>query len=414
MTLSSSAEPTGPSSSGVARTRWRRISRSQSHSALVTWVEFDWDDHLIASSASDGSVMLHDAMDGNVRQGPIEFDTSGTVASYFHYETGDVVTLDSTGQSWTWPPRSGGGLTTRVGATSGGRPAETQPEWIGVSDGRAVAVSGSELRDLGADAGAIDAVMGRSGAYAVVYPDQVDWFRADGNLVRSIETPSRSIDGRIAVSDDVLALALPSQITVFDAQGATIEEVGTTTMGPVTRLDLSDSGRDLIFSNFSGTLFRFSLGTPDSEILLPDGTGHDAHFLTDGRIVAVGSQGVQLLRLDSDDAPTTIGIGRDATALAFDDDRALAATMTEAGILTLWNTDVGEQIGRSFVPLEGEVPVSIGFSGNGQLIVGAESSSVIIPTDPDDWITRACTLIEWLSPDHPLPQRLQTFEEGCA
>ena len=112
--------------------------------------------------------------------------------------------------------------------------------------------------------------------------------------------------------------------------------------------------------------------------------------------------------------PTVIGIGRDTTRVAFDDQRELAATMDEVGVVTLWNTDVGEQIGQSFMPLEGEKPASMGFSADGLLVVGAESSSVIIPTDPEVWITRACTLIDWLNPDHPLHQRLQAFDRGCA
>jgi hypothetical protein len=62
----------------------------------------------------------------------------------------------------------------------------------------------------------------------------------------------------------------------------------------------------------------------------------------------------------------------------------------------------------------GENYVSIGFTGSGELILSAESSSVVIPTDPDKWIAHACTLLESLSPSHPLDERLAAFEQGCS
>ncbi|MEO6652975.1 MAG: WD40 repeat domain-containing protein, partial [Ilumatobacteraceae bacterium] len=390
---------------------WRRASTARRHTDAVTWIEFDGADALVISSSRDGSVVMSDASDGSLRNGPVQFDASGSLASYFDPQTGDVVTIDSLGKTWRWSAGSGGALVTIVEVASGSPPSIGTPHWVGVSKGAAVAVDDATVGALGVGQGAVDVVGGRSGDYVVVYPDRLDWHRPEGELVMSVEAGGSMLDRPLAVNGRMIAYLEPqpeneesNRIVVLTDDGTTIDEIEIKEIrGDVTRLDLSLTGDDLVYSTSTGQLIWYSLDSLDADDLFSTGS-RDGQFTTDGRVAAVGVDGLQLIDVDGEEPVVDdVGVGRDAVSVAFDADRGIAATSDGSGDITLWDVDSGQQIGPSFSPLGGERPRWIGFAGGGHLVVGGRIRSAVVSIDEVEWLNQACALVEALDPDGSLP-----------
>jgi DNA-binding SARP family transcriptional activator/WD40 repeat protein len=393
---------------------WLQVSALRRHTDEVTWIEFDFEDALVASSALDGTVVLWDAVDGQPLSGPVEFGASGELVSFFDIETGDVVTLDSMGHTWRWSAQPGGGLVTTIGVGSGAPPSAESSAWFGVADGAAVVVIDTAIEDLGLDSGVLDVVGGRSGDYVVVYPNRLDWYRRRDELVMSIQVAANSLNGRIVVSEQTIAYVdtQTGRIVVMASDGTLVGEIEIhKNRGDVVRLDLNPSGSDLIFSTETGELIWYALDSFDTGVLLPSGSGHDGHFVSGDRVVAVGVEGIQIVDLEASE-PEVVGVGRDAIAVALDQGRGLSATLNDSGTVTIWDLDVGQQIGPTFSPLATDLPRSVGFDGGGRLVVGGRESSAVVPVDQDEWLDLACALVDALDPggDHPPDPRLTDFD----
>jgi hypothetical protein len=137
----------------------------------------------------------------------------------------------------------------------------------------------------------------------------------------------------------------PREVVVISDEGATVDEISLHPDRDIDRLDLSPSGNNLIYSTSGGELVWYSLESADAEVLLERRMGFGAHFLTNHEVIAVGSEGVQIVDLNSNDAVTTLGFGRGAVDVAYDEERGLAATMSGSGAIRLWDIDTGQQVG---------------------------------------------------------------------
>jgi WD40 repeat protein len=386
---------------------WRLVTAGRRHRDRVSWVEFDVDDREVVSSALDGSVVLWDALDGSVVSGPIEFESTGELASFFDpAQSGDVITIDSSGTTWKWLPTAiGGGLVQTLPVASSNPPAGDASEWVAVADGEAVVVTGEELTPLGLDRGVIDVINADWGDVAVVYSDHMDW-RRDGDTVLSIPVAGAELAGRVGLGGDRIAFLDSglNQVVVVDRSGSTVDRIAINpSRGKVAGLDLNRSGTDLVYSTSGGELIWYSLDGPEADVLLDRGLGYDGHFVSDGRVVAVGADGVQSIDIDVRPSPVARGFGRGELGVAFGIDASLAATFDAAGLVSLWDIASGRRIGQTFAPLGVESPRWIGFIDRGQLVIGGSSSSAMLPVAPEAWRSFACELADELDPGGGLP-----------
>lgn len=369
------------------------------------------------SSSRDGSVALIDGSDGALLATPHQFyDVTGSLASFFDPEIGEVVTIDSAGTIWRWSTRAAG-LTTRVDASSSAPPAPDASEWFGTSGNEAISVTGTDATRLGFGSGLVDIVAGWSGNLVLVFDDRLEWRRRDGELVTMIDTEEISLGDRFAVTEKAMAYLVSApdevrRIVVVAADGMTIDtyEVG----GDVQRLDISPAGDDLVYSTAAGELRWYSLDLHDTVVLLNQG-GLDGHFVDDGLVVAVGDDGVQLVDLDDHSTPTDVGIGRGAVRVAFDALHGLAATSDRRGQLALWDLESRRQLGPSFSPFGDEPPDWIGITRDGHLVVDAHNGSMVVSLHDADWIRKACALAAALDPGGRLPpDPFLSQDEPCA
>ncbi len=398
---------------------WAPLTLLDRHDGAVTWVEFDIDDSLVVSSGLDGSANVWSALDGSLLVGPVEFDASGKLASFFDAASGDVVTIDSQGHTWRWASGPGGSLVTTINAVSGAAPPADTAMWVAVDDGAIVSVSDTTLTALDLDEGALDVINGQSGDYVVIYGDRLDWRRPDGELVRSIPiararvggNPVAITTGSIAFWDDQAA-----RIFLMDPEGVTFDEIelSANRSGTLARMDVSRPGRDLIYSTSGGELIWYSLDDFGAAVLLPAGHGYQGHFIDDRVAVAVGADGVKMIDFGPPEPlVTTLDFGRSGVAVAFDESRGLAATSDASGEVTLWDIDTGQQVGPTFDPLVAELPSWIGFDGGGRLVIGGATHTAVMSVDQQHWLDLACTTVQTVDPDGHLPAdpRLAELED---
>lgn len=384
---------------------WRSVRAGRLHSSAATWVEFDTDDARVVSSAIDGSAVVWDAQSGSPLTDPVRFSSSGALVSFFDPESLEVITIDSTGSTWRWSESTRGGLVSAIPATSGRRPSHDAMGWIGVADGAAVVMAADEVIPLGTDQIVLDAVNGPSGDVVLVGEDRLEW-RRDEAPVLSFPVAGREVAGRFAVASNVLAFVDPARnrIIVIDESGATVDRIGIDPSRKVATLDVNRLGTDLVYSTTTGELIWYSLDILDAAVLLKAGHGYDGHFTADGRIVAVGVDGVQLIDLDEPNSPIAQGFGRGAVGIAYEQGGPIAATLDADGVLRLWDlASGGQRVGRDFVPLPTGQPRWIGFDGAGRLIIGGTMKSVVLQVEPDVWRLQACGLAAVLDPGGELP-----------
>jgi DNA-binding SARP family transcriptional activator len=394
--------------------QWGLTATKLVHEAAVSWIEFGADDGLIVSSAVDGSVAILDAYDGSTVFGPVEFDAAGAFATFFVPATDDELISIAAGTAWRWSSRLGGGLVEFVDVASGAPLPGDGQEWFGVVDRSVAAVDRASVSARDLDRGVIDVVNGRSGNFVVVYADRLEWRRGD-ELIASIPgVRGEQLEGRIAVTDGRIAILGERSnerqgILVLDAAGETVDDIWVHgTRADVARIDLDETGTQLVFSTANGELVWYSLDGFDAAELLPIDEGYGGHFLGADRVVAVGAEGVHLIDTESGERVAFPSVGRGAIDVAFDDDRGIVATMDPSGAVAVWHVDSGTQIGPSFSPIADALGPWIAFDGAGRLVVGGSTGSAVLTLDADEWRDHACQLVQASDPGAALPTELES------
>ena len=201
-----------------------------------------------------------------------------------------------------------------------------------------------------------------------------------------------------------------AEIVVVDGAGELVGEllgVGLR-FDPVWNVSLNDAGTDLVYSTRDGELIWVSLETFEEVELLPKGFGHDAQFVSATQVVAVGTDGVQLIDLDTPEISVVLPFGLGGVGVAYDAGRGLAATVALAAPcfcprdVILWDPATGQQLGTGFSPLSGASVRSLRFDGSELVAWGAERVATL-SLDPEVWQEQACALAESLDPGGELP-----------
>lgn len=381
---------------------WRRIPVVGRHEAAITWLEFDAGGETLVSSSRDGSVVVWDAVDGSRLRGPFEFDATGVVGSIFVGDSAEVNTFDSRGRIWHWDSADVGPLVAVQEVASAAAPPRSS-NWLAAADDALVAVSGATVTPLPSDTPVRGVINGWTGDHAVVHDDRIEWFREDGELLLTV--PYERI-GALALGERFIAYAtgdVPDRVFVVDATGATVLQIHVTDRhGRVVQLSIDPSGSDLLYSTARGALVWYSLERFDGAVLLPDGHGHDGHFVAEDVAVAVGTGGVQII--DADGSPPSVeplGVGRGGRLVAFDGERRLAATTDATGALSLWHVDEARSWGAPVASIASEPPEWLAFDGPDRLLVGGQTRTASLDLDVESWQEIGCVFLSMADPLGP-------------
>ena len=159
----------------------------------------------------------------------------------------------------------------------------------------------------------------------------------------------------------------------------------------------------------------YDLDGVDAAVLFERRLGASARFIDEERAVAVGREGVLVAELGSD-AVEAIGLGFDATAVAYDEARSRIATVERDGRTALWDLETRQQIG-SFIPLMAPAgPSWVPFDADGSLVAGSPRGFERLVIDRDAWAGRACGLATATQPDQAVVEvaGIGEVEARCA
>jgi WD40 repeat protein len=387
---------------------WARLDLLERHGDRVSWLDFDQDSRMMVSTSDDGSARLWDVTTGEVIGKPLEFrGAPGAITFFVPGSETRLVTIDSHNATWEWDLERSGRLRGTIrGVNLGASISESPAVSVLVARGSKLALhdlEAGEATDVAlhtAQPAVLGVAASADGTRAAVVRDDgsvelIDAVTAD--VVEAFDIPAAVDvdDVMIAVDDDgsrVAYLTEDRQIAIVGG-GATIDVIALAPWRETPQaLDLNRDGTELVLSTRDGEAIWYDLEGVSTDRVARRGEGFDAQFLTDGRVVVVGDNGIQIVDPRSSDTPPPVAVGTGARRVAVDPTGRLLATRGDTGDVRLWNSDSQFPIGEPIRVVEGTGPIA--FSSDGRFLVVAGRDEVAwFDVRTSEWPRFACSLV---------------------
>jgi WD40 repeat protein len=401
------------------RRQWAPLDIRSLHHGSISWIDFDQDGGRMISTSRDGVAVVWETTTGKLATRPRTFTERELSMSFFRPgSASSLVSIDTDGRTWEWDLQRDVSLVTTVsGANLGAtvsaspetgvlvpspdgvvayRPAGGAPHEVTFDSGdtpkRSIVASADGTRFVVAyDDGRLELRDAVSGKLVIAFVRQVHSLVFDQSLL----PPGELMIALDRSGTRVAFMGSDQRIQVIDDDGTIVDDISLSVQRQIVQaIDLSDDGGALVISTLAGEAIWYDLEGIDASMIAPQGTGFDAHFLSDDRVAVVGAGGAQVIDPRSRQTTRRFNFGTDLTRLAVDSTGRLLATVDGSGAVQLWDARLVARIGDALHIRNVSSSVPIQFSADGHyLLVSGLRETTWVNVWTADWPRVGCSLV---------------------